>query len=132
MTETTGAAQGTERPLDWITVEGFRSIACVEQLELRPVNVPIGANGAGKSNLVNAFSLLRAWAKGACAAADRAGGRRPSGGGDGAGRRRHAVETALEAIDKAGIAATLRTEEYAARWLAAGKSEEVAMEAAAR
>ena len=60
MTETTGAAQGTDQPLDWITVKGFRSIACVEKLELKPINVLIGANGAGKSNLVNVFSLLSA------------------------------------------------------------------------
>ncbi len=44
--------------MDWITVKGFRSIACVEKLELKPINVLIGANGAGKSNLVNVFSLL--------------------------------------------------------------------------
>ena len=60
MTETTGAGQGTDQPLDWITVKGFRSIACVEKLELKPINVLIGANGAGKSNLVNVFSLLSA------------------------------------------------------------------------
>ena len=64
MTETKGAGQGTDQPLDWITVKGFRSIACVEKLELKPINVLIGANGAGKSNLVNAFSLLSALAKG--------------------------------------------------------------------
>ena len=62
MTETT--VQGTDQPLDWITVKGFRSIACVEKLELKPINVLIGANGAGKSNLVNVFSLLGALSKG--------------------------------------------------------------------
>ena len=64
MTETAGAGQGTYQPLDWITVKGFRSIACVEKLELKPINVLIGANGAGKSNLVNVFSLLGALSKG--------------------------------------------------------------------
>ena len=56
-------AQETARPLDWITIEGFRSIASVEKLELRPINVLIGANGSGKSNFVNTFSLLRSWAE---------------------------------------------------------------------
>ena len=36
--------------LDWITVRGFKSIASLEKLSLRPINVPIGANGSGKSN----------------------------------------------------------------------------------
>ena len=58
MTET------ADQLLDWITVRGFRSIAHVEKLELKPINVLIGANGAGKSNLVDVFSLLRAWTKG--------------------------------------------------------------------
>ena len=48
-------------PLDWISVEGFRSIARLEQLPLGPVNVLIGANGSGKSNLIQVFALLRAW-----------------------------------------------------------------------
>ncbi len=64
MTETTVAAQETDGRLDWITVKGFRSIACVEKLELKPINVLIGANGAGKSNLVNVFSLLGSLAEG--------------------------------------------------------------------
>ena len=48
-------------PLDWITVNGFRSIARLPRLPLAPINVLIGANGAGKSNLIQAFDLLRAW-----------------------------------------------------------------------
>ncbi len=64
MTETTGAVQESNKPCDWITVKGFRSIACVEKLELKRINVLIGANGAGKSNLVNVFSLLGALAEG--------------------------------------------------------------------
>ena len=58
MTETTGAGQEEDKPLGWITVRGFRSIARLEKLELKPINVLIGANGAGKSNLINVFSLL--------------------------------------------------------------------------
>lgn len=46
--------------LDWITIEGFKSIRRIENLELRPVNVLIGPNGSGKSNFINAFSFLHA------------------------------------------------------------------------
>ena len=46
--------------LDWITVKGFKSIKSVEELELRPINVLIGANGAGKSNFIDVFSFLKA------------------------------------------------------------------------
>ena len=46
--------------LDWITVEGFKSIKSVEKLELRPINVLIGPNGAGKSNFIGVFSFLNA------------------------------------------------------------------------
>ena len=46
--------------IDWITVEGFRSIAQVTQLPLNSVNILIGANGSGKSNLISVFALLRA------------------------------------------------------------------------
>lgn len=56
-------AQAMNGPLDWITVKGFRSIAHVEQLELTPINVLIGANGSGKSNFVDVFSLLRSWSE---------------------------------------------------------------------
>ena len=45
--------------LDWITIKGFKSIASLEQLRLRPINVLIGANGSGKSNFLEAFSLLQ-------------------------------------------------------------------------
>lgn len=46
--------------LDWITVAGFRSIASIEKLPLRPINVLIGSNGSGKSNFVGVFSFLHA------------------------------------------------------------------------
>ena len=46
--------------LDWITVKGFKSIKSVEELDLRPINVLIGANGAGKSNFLEVFSFLNA------------------------------------------------------------------------
>jgi predicted ATPase len=40
-----------------IRLNGFRSIKTTE-LELRPLNVLIGANGAGKSNLISFFKLM--------------------------------------------------------------------------
>jgi predicted ATPase len=53
-----------EKTLDYITVKGFRSIECIEKLELGWLNVLIGANGAGKSNFVQVFELLRALRRG--------------------------------------------------------------------
>jgi len=44
--------------LDRIEIEGFKSIRKVA-LELGPVNVLIGANGAGKSNFISVFALLQ-------------------------------------------------------------------------
>jgi len=45
--------------LDYITVKGFKSIASIEKLPLRAINVVIGPNGAGKSNFIEVFSFLR-------------------------------------------------------------------------
>ena len=42
-----------------ISIEGFRSIAAIKGLKLRPINVLIGANGSGKSNFLGALALLR-------------------------------------------------------------------------
>jgi predicted ATPase len=42
-----------------LTIEGFKSIQKLEEFELRPLNVLIGANGAGKSNFIGFFRLLR-------------------------------------------------------------------------
>ena len=44
--------------LDYITIEGFRSIKAIGRLKLRPINILIGANGSGKSNFIGAFSFL--------------------------------------------------------------------------
>jgi predicted ATPase len=49
----------TTEALESITIRGFRSIAAVEDLALRPINVLIGANGSGKSNFVETFAFLR-------------------------------------------------------------------------
>ncbi len=41
-----------------ITIRGLRSIKKLEKFELRKTNVLIGANGAGKSNFLEAFNLI--------------------------------------------------------------------------
>jgi predicted ATPase len=41
-----------------LTVKGYKSIAELENFELRPLNVLIGANGAGKSNFIGLFRFL--------------------------------------------------------------------------
>lgn len=46
--------------LDYVTVKGFKSIASIEKLELKPVNVLIGSNGSGKSNFIGVFAFLHA------------------------------------------------------------------------
>lgn len=43
--------------IDSVTVKGFKSIASLK-VDLRPINVLIGANGSGKSNFVGVFSFL--------------------------------------------------------------------------
>ncbi len=48
----------TAPPLRRLRVEGFKSIAVLD-MELRPLNVLIGANGAGKSNLIEVFRFTR-------------------------------------------------------------------------
>lgn len=46
--------------LDKVTIKGFKSIRSVEELEIRPINALIGANGSGKSNFIEALSFLQA------------------------------------------------------------------------
>ena len=46
-----------------LTIRGFKSIESLEKFELCDLNVLIGANGAGKSNFVDYFRLLRAMAE---------------------------------------------------------------------
>lgn len=46
--------------LDKLTIRGFKSIESLEDFELGDLNVLIGANGAGKSNFVEFFRVLRA------------------------------------------------------------------------
>lgn len=49
-------------PIDRLTIKGFKSIQKIEDFRFGPLNVLIGANGAGKSNLISFFRLLRAMA----------------------------------------------------------------------
>lgn len=46
--------------LDYLTIKGFKSIAAIEELELRPINLIIGPNGSGKSNFIGVFTFLNA------------------------------------------------------------------------
>jgi predicted ATPase len=46
--------------LDTITVRGFKSIASIEKLALRAINLVVGPNGSGKSNFIGVFSFLHA------------------------------------------------------------------------
>lgn len=41
-----------------VTIEGFRSLRDIQNLELPPLTVLIGANGAGKSTLIRFFEML--------------------------------------------------------------------------
>lgn len=43
--------------MDYIEIKGYKSIKDV-RIELNPINILIGANGAGKSNLLSFFELL--------------------------------------------------------------------------
>ena len=46
--------------LDKITIKGFKSIRTLENFELTNLNILIGGNGAGKSNFIDFFRMLRA------------------------------------------------------------------------
>lgn len=46
--------------LDKLTIKGFKSIRTLEDFELTNLNVLIGGNGAGKSNFIDFFRMLRA------------------------------------------------------------------------
>jgi predicted ATPase len=52
------------KTLHHIRIQGFKSIRSITLDELRPVNIVIGANGSGKSNLLGAFAFLREIAAG--------------------------------------------------------------------
>jgi len=44
--------------MDYIEIEGYKSIKKAK-IELRPLNILIGANGSGKSNFISFFEFLR-------------------------------------------------------------------------
>uniref|UniRef100_UPI001EDF9D07 AAA family ATPase n=1 Tax=Xenorhabdus bovienii TaxID=40576 RepID=UPI001EDF9D07 len=46
--------------LDKLTIKGFKSIRELNEFKLNSLNVIVGANGAGKSNLLSFFKMLRA------------------------------------------------------------------------
>jgi predicted ATPase len=50
--------------LNRITLRGFKSIRELDDFKLERINILVGANGAGKSNLVDFFRMLRAMADG--------------------------------------------------------------------
>ncbi|MFA6814949.1 MAG: AAA family ATPase [Lentisphaeria bacterium] len=43
-----------------ITIKGFKSIRELDAFELKPLNIIVGANGSGKSNLIQIFRMLLA------------------------------------------------------------------------
>jgi predicted ATPase len=45
--------------LNSISIQGYKSIRDLPPFELRNINVLIGSNGAGKSNFVSFFRMLR-------------------------------------------------------------------------
>lgn len=47
-----------KKPLDRITIKGYKSIRELENFPLTSLNVLIGANGSGKTNFISAFKLL--------------------------------------------------------------------------
>jgi len=46
--------------LSQISIKGFKSIHSLEKFKLHNLNILIGGNGAGKSNFVEIFRMLRA------------------------------------------------------------------------
>ncbi len=46
--------------LDKLTIRGFKSIRQLQEFEFKSLNVLIGANGGGKSNLISFFRMLQA------------------------------------------------------------------------
>lgn len=79
--------------LDTLTIEGFRSIRELELFPLRRLNVLVGANGAGKSNFVEFFRMLRAMFQ-----EDLQGFIRSAGGGDGLFFEGPQVTRAIKAV----------------------------------
>lgn len=50
--------------LDKLSIRGFKSIGELTDFELKDLNIFVGANGAGKSNLISFFCMLQSLIKG--------------------------------------------------------------------
>ncbi len=50
------------QPLKNLTLRGFKSINNLDKFDLGKINILIGANGSGKSNLIEFFRMIRAMA----------------------------------------------------------------------
>ena len=48
------------QPLNKLTIKGFKSIKVLDDFELKNLNIIVGGNGAGKSNFISFFKMLRA------------------------------------------------------------------------
>ncbi len=48
----------TKKPIDKLTIKGFKSIRDLDRFPLRGLNILIGSNGSGKSNFVSYFRML--------------------------------------------------------------------------
>jgi predicted ATPase len=48
-----------KNPLNTLTIRGFKSIRELIDFELKDLNIFVGANGAGKSNLISFFHMLQ-------------------------------------------------------------------------
>lgn len=46
--------------IDKLTIKGFKSVRELIDLKLTKLNVLVGGNGSGKSNLISFFKMLRA------------------------------------------------------------------------
>lgn len=49
-----------QQELNWISVDGFKSIASTGKVTLGPITIVIGPNGSGKSNFIGVFAFLQA------------------------------------------------------------------------
>ena len=50
--------------LNRITIRGFKSIRALKDFNLKDLNIFVGANGTGKSNLISFFRMLQALIEG--------------------------------------------------------------------
>ena len=58
--ESTGTEDGNMSVIKSIAIAGFRSFGASVEVPRKPLNLLIGANGSGKSNILGAFAFLQA------------------------------------------------------------------------